>query len=264
MNPQSNLQKQEIKRQCGTLIWTLVGLWILTAIIKETFPIHSVYVLLALLFVVSSLLFSLTPIENYLTMLKRLDINRRNASLTHQKILFPYLKSAKSKYGKCITLGYSLLTATIFLLVNTTEWQTKFVKSTKYLFQGADAFHNYFLAPVYEEIFFRGALLLALNRLLSEFFNQKQVFYWSIYLSAIIFWIFHFPTSFDLWKAALSQGGLPLSPGPFMLGLVCAFIAQKDGSCVYAIILHVLANSCGELWGQIITNETLLRLFYSV
>lgn len=112
------------------------------------------------------------------------------------------------------------------------------------------------LVPIYEEAFFRGALL---TRMKSRFCNKGML----VYINSLIFWVFHAPFDREVWSSALSQFALPLGPGPFLLGLVCATIAVKDNSIFWAIVFHALANALGPVWANIISNPTIFGLFYS-
>lgn len=113
-----------------------------------------------------------------------------------------------------------------------------------------------FVVPIYEEVFFRGAIL---TRMKPNFGNSGML----VYCNALLFWIFHAPLSLTAWSTALQHFALPLGPGPFLLGLVCATITVKDNSIFWAIVFHALANGLGSFWANLITNESIFRLFYS-
>ncbi|MFH1016962.1 MAG: type II CAAX endopeptidase family protein [Pseudomonadota bacterium] len=79
------------------------------------------------------------------------------------------------------------------------------------------------LAPLSEEIFFRGILLRALR----ENYSAR----WSVLLSAVIFMLGH--------------GGF--RPGPLMLGLINGPVALVTGSLIPCMIFHAVSNAYGPL-----------------
>lgn len=125
------------------------------------------------------------------------------------------------------------------------------------------AIFSVLLAPLAEELFFRGWLLQKqLDRELvhNEFALARQLKI--IYLNALVFWFMHAPVKLTLWEEALSEGMLPMSPGPFFLGLVVATFALKTKHLRAAILFHAIANSHGPLWWPILKFEWLRHLFY--
>ncbi len=86
------------------------------------------------------------------------------------------------------------------------------------------------LAPVGEEIFFRGVLLKALRE------NYSAM--WSVVLSSVIFMLGH--------------GGF--RPGPLMLGLINAPLALVTGSLLPGMIFHAVSNTYGPLLATCFPN----------
>jgi len=82
-----------------------------------------------------------------------------------------------------------------------------------------------FLAPLLEEIFFRGYVL---NGFLSSYSPVKAIF-----LSAILFGIFH--------------GKPNLIPGAIFLGLIFGYVYYKTNSLGMIILLHFMSNVFGIL-----------------
>lgn len=110
--------------------------------------------------------------------------------------------------------------------------------------------------PFCEEAYFRGALQPA-------FVRREGLPPWgAIYLSALVFWLFHAPLAPVEWSHAWAQGGLPLAPGPFFLGLACAWIRARDGHIWGAVALHGLANACGPLWEPLLRSAGAWEWFY--
>jgi len=119
------------------------------------------------------------------------------------------------------------------------------------------------LAPIAEEIFFRGWLLKhQLHQVSNEpsipVFVQAKI----IYVNALIFWLMHAPVNFELWRHSLSEGLIPLSPGPFLLGVVVTALTMKTGHLRAAILFHAIANSHGPLWWPILKYDWVRHLFY--
>ena len=82
------------------------------------------------------------------------------------------------------------------------------------------------LAPVTEELLYRGALLRSLARRLAAG--------WAVFLSAVIFGLVHF--------ADPSVGTLVAFPAIFSLGLVSGYQAMRTGDLSRSIMLHVGFN----------------------
>lgn len=177
------------------------------------------------------------------------------------------LGKPQSWTGLATIVLYLALTAVSFLAFSSGSLQTKLAETAKYAAEDVGFLLAISLAPLYEELFFRGGLLTWLDDSLARNLGTAQAkwsAFWAVYLCALIFWMFHLPASGKAWSYALSQGALPLGPGPFFLGLVCGGIALKDKSIWAAVVLHALCNACGGIWRDVITNESVLRLFYSL
>jgi hypothetical protein len=85
------------------------------------------------------------------------------------------------------------------------------------------------------------------------------------YLNGLLFWLMHFPIPANfvaLWGDALSRGMIPLSPGPFLLGLTTAAMTISSGTPRSALIFHVLANSLGPLWWPLLSDQNVRSFFY--
>lgn len=91
-----------------------------------------------------------------------------------------------------------------------------------------------FLAPLAEEVLFRGLLFGALSRWLSA--------RWTIILTAVIFALIHMQAIYLL----------PL----FLVGLLCGWARHKSGSLAVPVLLHVLNNGSSLLLLQLFPQST--------
>jgi membrane protease YdiL (CAAX protease family) len=118
-------------------------------------------------------------------------------------------------------------------------------------------------APIAEELFFRGWLLrqqrirCAENHTLTVS-DQLKI----IYLNAFAFWLMHAPLEPKLWIDSLHEGSVPMSPGPFLLGLVTAALTLNLGHLRAAVLFHAIANSQGPLWWPLLKHDWVRQLFY--
>jgi membrane protease YdiL (CAAX protease family) len=87
------------------------------------------------------------------------------------------------------------------------------------------------VAPITEELFFRGAILKGFSTV-----SQGT----GIFISALFFALFH---------ENLSQGVLAFTSGLFM-----GFIAVKHGSLIPGIIVHFAINACNFIFTDVLTN----------
>lgn len=120
------------------------------------------------------------------------------------------------------------------------------------------------LAPVAEEVFFRGWLLSRqIEKCQGEFRQNAFEIGKACYLNALVFWVMHFPIDLHLWKNAFLRGHIPISPGPFLLGLATACLTLRSGHLRAAIIFHAIANATGPLWWPLLANDFVRSLFYN-
>jgi len=119
------------------------------------------------------------------------------------------------------------------------------------------------VAPIAEEIFFRGWLLDQQLRRCSQVQKLSATTQMKIvYLNALAFWLMHAPIDPTLWYHSLNEGLVPLSPGPFLLGLATAALTLKTGHIRAAIVFHSIANSHGPLWWPLLKHDWVRNLFY--
>lgn len=196
--------------------------------------------------------------------------NQLNVPLNHIAILLVFLgcgvalmsgqprfqMKPQGRFGPIVCIGYVLILFAGHLILGKSNEFLQSVSMLAYSETVVTLFIIALIVPLYEELFFRGALLA---RMRSRFTNNGML----VYANALVFWAFHAPLSATAWSQALSQFALPLGPGPFLLGLVCATMTLKDNSIFWAIVFHALANGLGGFWANLITNEPIFRLFYS-
>lgn len=117
-------------------------------------------------------------------------------------------------------------------------------------------------APLYEEIYFRGALLDHQKRAVDAFCESSKHF-WVCYFNALVFWLFHAPWKVEVWVQALSQGGIPIGPGAFLLGFYLAHQKMLGAKLWECVCVHALANLFGDLFQLWPLPSGFFSLFYS-
>jgi membrane protease YdiL (CAAX protease family) len=107
------------------------------------------------------------------------------------------------------------------------------------------------LAPIIEEFYFR----IIVQTIWSVMFTKHNVgpwaVFWPIYLTSLVFSIFHVPFDPEVWKSALAVGSIPFHPGPFFLGLWCGVLMFKERSVFWPIAAHSLANLLTPIWNDL-------------
>lgn len=168
--------------------------------------------------------------------------------------VFDLFAKPKSKRGFFICISYVALTLlSFFIMGHGSEWSYRFEQAQ---FQ---SWYYGIVVPLYEEFFFRGAVLAFL---LYCFQKLKSSHHWAIYIGALIFWIFHAPSNPIEWINALSAGQIPMHPGSFLLGLICGYVAYWDKSLWFAVAIHGLANVAGPFWSSVIPHSDIFGIFY--
>lgn len=175
--------------------------------------------------------------------------------------LTAFFQKPQGRTGYRLSLGYFVGTSALFMAFNPNTWQYSLQNHINSAFLTLSPALAVLAAPLYEEYFFRGCLQPVLAQRLESRFSPKSASLWAVYVSALVFWLFHAPLSPQVWQAALSQGAIPLSPGSFFLGLVCGFIALRDGSLWFAILFHAFANLLGAVWGGILPASLMPYFF---
>jgi membrane protease YdiL (CAAX protease family) len=175
--------------------------------------------------------------------------------------LTAFFQKPQGRTGYRLSLGYFVGTSALFMAFNPGTWQFSLQNHINAAFLAASSALAVLAAPIYEEFFFRGCLQSVLAQKLESHFPSKTAGLWSVYVSALIFWLFHASLSPQVWQAALSQGAIPISPGSFLLGLVCGYIALRDGSLWFAILFHAFANLLGPVWGGILPSSIMPYFF---
>ncbi len=131
------------------------------------------------------------------------------------------------------------------------------VTGSPILYTYADMARMIILAPISEEMLFRGYLIPPLERELTEALTNKissaktrtkVVMILTAVISAVIF--------------TLAHGGI--KPGPLALGLGAAWIYLKTGSILPAILLHAYCNAWGPLLSYYAPGVfDYLKIFYA-
>jgi membrane protease YdiL (CAAX protease family) len=106
------------------------------------------------------------------------------------------------------------------------------------------------VAPVIEEIYFRGALLGATLGLQWPRLSEPRAVA-SIYLVAGVFLLFHLPVEPAVWRLAWESGAVPINLGPLALGLWTGTILVKDRTLRWAIVAHSIANLSTPIWDMV-------------
>ncbi len=108
------------------------------------------------------------------------------------------------------------------------------------------------VAPVVEELYFRGSLRATVQRCFTEPRFGNGAAAWTVYLTSLIFWLFHIPFDAEAWREAWAAGAVPFSFGPFFLGVWCGSILERGESLKVAILAHFLANLFAPVWGALL------------
>ena len=111
------------------------------------------------------------------------------------------------------------------------------------------------LAPVCEELFFRGMLLGSLVPLWGRSPAKALVPYpMAVYLCAMIFLLFHLPVDLGLWRELWGTGALPLNMGACLLGLWAGSLVIIDRSLWTPILAHAVANLSAPAWSFVLQS----------
>lgn len=111
--------------------------------------------------------------------------------------------------------------------------------------------------PIYEEVFFRIVIPEALKKSLPQ-----VSFFWILYLSILLFWIFHSSGNGQMWLVALQNFQVPIPLGPLILGILTMGLTLYENSIFSAVLLHSAVNSLGVVWVRILPWAWLEGLFF--
>ncbi|MFZ9519493.1 MAG: CPBP family intramembrane glutamic endopeptidase [Silvanigrellaceae bacterium] len=192
-------------------------------------------------------------------------IHRRGDALR----AFNILGKAKSPWAGLACFAYALLPILLLMLFYPQEWLRARIELGRWFFSGPGML-AIFLAPVAEEFFFRGWLLNAQMKSARAASATHEKTGWMdglkvCYINALLFWLMHvpLPSNFvSLWSDALSTGQIPLSPGPFLLGLATSAMTLTSGSPRSALVFHMLANTMGPVWWPLLSDHHVRNFFY--
>lgn len=192
------------------------------------------------------------------------------ASGRNESISSDVFRPARNSWGAVFCVCYFLVPAFFLLFGMTGASSGAFLNLQRWLLS-APGFAAVIIAPLSEEFFFRGWLLKSqlqrvdASRMKNSETSSLSTLFWVCYLNALLFWLFHFPIQVGFlkqWSEALAQGRVPVSPGPFLLGLVASLLTVLTGTPRAAMVFHMLANALGPLWLPLLGNELLRSFFY--
>ena len=116
---------------------------------------------------------------------------------------------------------------TVFTILNTSETGVGVRMLT--------VFGAVVLAPVGEEILFRGILQTAFMKLVPVRHHSRRHRWWAIGLASVLFGFMHFGTSQYI-------------PALIVLGVVLGYLYEKRGSLLTPIVVHMLFNTKSMVW----------------
>jgi membrane protease YdiL (CAAX protease family) len=191
---------------------------------------------------------------------------RTLTKLNEKDVFDTWLGKPQSTFGVTVVTLYAAVSFMMYTLGDSdNQWQS----ISKVLLFSASNMTSLFLScvfvPLYEELYFRAALLPA------QVSRQRapgargcaEASMFTIYMNGLVFWLFHLPSDGAFLWDSLQKGVVPLALGPFLLGMACAVVCSRDRSVWAAVVLHGLANGAGPLWEPVLSRTGLLGAFYS-
>jgi membrane protease YdiL (CAAX protease family) len=194
--------------------------------------------------------------------------DRPTVKLNEKYFFVTWWGKPQSPVGATLVALYAAASLLMFTLSDANnQWWVSFVKLPDTWDAWAEILLYCGAVPLYEEFYFRAALLpafLSMRKHSSQDCPVDSSFpvLSAVYINALVFWLFHLPPDAGALFTALAQGTLPLAVGPFLLGLACAFVAVRDRSVWMAVALHALANASGAAWQPMLEGTGLFSMFY--
>jgi membrane protease YdiL (CAAX protease family) len=179
-------------------------------------------------------------------------------------------RRAQSLWAAIICLGYVLLPLLIVLIAFPDEWLRIRLDLQSWVFS-VSGLAAVILAPLAEEFYFRGWLLKwQCESACTTAQQSTDTRSWAMnlkicYVNALLFWVLHIPVTenfFEVWGEALKKGLIPVSPGPFLLGLTTSLLVMISGTPRSALVFHALANALGPLWWPLLREHHIRSIFY--
>jgi membrane protease YdiL (CAAX protease family) len=146
-------------------------------------------------------------------------------------------------------MAYAGVSAVVIIAMPS-DWREAVFASFRELLTQPQGLVAIVVAPVIEEIYFRGVLLGTTLGLQWPRLGEPRAVA-SIYLVAGVFLLFHLPFEPAVWRLAWESGGVPISLGPLALGLWTGIILVKDRTLRWAIVAHSIANLSTPVWDMV-------------
>jgi membrane protease YdiL (CAAX protease family) len=156
---------------------------------------------------------------------------------------------AQSRWGLVSAIAYAGA-STLALISMPSDWRAAVFAGFGEVLTQPQGLVAIAVAPVIEEIYFRGALLGATFGLQWPRLGEPRAVA-SIYLVAAVFLLFHLPVDPAVWSLAWESKAVPVNLGPLALGLWTGIIVVKDRSLRWAIVAHSLANFSTPVWDMV-------------
>lgn len=109
----------------------------------------------------------------------------------------------------------------------------------------------WFVAPLVEELYFRLVIQTILKARCSKSNFGLSALSFPVYLTSLIFALFHLPFDLEIWKNTIQSGSVPFHPGPFFLGLWCGVLMEKERTIVWPVLAHSMANILTPVWNSL-------------
>ena len=143
------------------------------------------------------------------------------------------------------------LSVAVFVLASLTAWFFSGTRAYELWTEVTvrDSVLSIVLAPLCEELFFRGLLLGALLPLWPWSPRQPRCSVpMAIYATAMLFLVFHLPFDGEIWREHWAQGAIPLHLGAFFLSIWTGVLVVVDRSLWTPVAAHAVANAAVPIW----------------
>ena len=257
--------REHARRGLAAVFGLLGSVWLAAKLLSQQTPPLFVHASLAILFGGAGvwLLVKALPMFTAFFVDNRIAANELPRKFFAANVVALIVQKPLSRKGMIVCFFYFTLSVLVFAVASFTVGFEDSLRTALLPLKNPEALFVSVVAPLYEEVFFRAALLPVLWTLIRVALPGRNIGFWVVYLNALVFWIFHLPLQPEVWISAFQLGGIPVGPGPFLLGLVTAFVYYKDESVWSAFVFHAMANSLGGVWALALAKTNLFQLFYS-